>query len=270
MPLVLTLTAARGMPLSVDVEGILPERLRDLDAEAVARLAVGIDGRPRPLGEVFAIEGSAADGGLAFRGDCSRVHRIGAGMTGGRIDVEGDAGRHAGERMAGGRLSIDGSAGDWLACEMTGGEVVVTGSAGDHAAGALPGSPTGMNGGLVVVHRGVGHLAGGRMRRGILAVGGDCGEAAAFEMRAGTVVVAGAIGRHAALAMRRGSLVALSAQPHLPPGFRRGVAWSPPFLPLVLARLSRAGFRVPSPAGRWRQWHGDRLEGGRGEVFAPD
>lgn len=269
MPLVLT-PISRGMPLSVDLDGILPERLRDLDADAIARLQVTCDGRPRPLGDTFRVAGSAADGGIQFRGDCSRLHRIGADMRTGWIEVTGDAGRHAGERMAGGRLAIGGSAGDWLACEMSGGEVVVNGSAGDHAAGALPGSPTGMNGGLVIIHGGVGHLAGERMRRGILAVGGDSGEAPAFEMRAGTVVVAGAVGAHAALAMRRGSLVALSAPPPLPPGFRRGVAWLPPFLPLVLARLSRAGFRVAAPAGRWRQWHGDRLEGGRGEVFAPE
>jgi len=269
MPLRLALAAA-GMPLVVDLAGILPERLGDLDAAAVARLPIGVDGRSRPLGEVFAVAGSAADGGLEIQGDCSRVHRIAAGMTAGWIDVAGTVGRHAAEQMAGGRLRIGGSAGDWLACEMTGGEVVVTGSAGDHTAGALPGSPIGMNGGIVVVQGDVGHLAGGRMRRGILAVGGGCGTAAAFEMRAGTVVVAGAVGPHAALAMRRGSFVALADRPRLPPGFGRGVAWSPPFLPLVLARLSRSGFRVPPRPGRWRQWHGDRLEGGRGEVFAPE
>lgn len=270
MPLVLVFRDRPEPPVAVDLAGILPERLRDLDAESIRRLTVRVDGRSRPLGEVCDVSGSAADGWLVCRGDCSRVHRIGAGMAVGRIEVDGNVGRHAGEGMTGGELVIGGSAGDWLACEMAGGEVRVAGSAGDNVAAALPGSPAGMTGGLVVILGSVGHLAGARMRRGILAVGGDCGEAVAFEMRAGTVLVAGCAGAHAGLAMRRGSVIIYGGLPQLPPGFRRGVAWSPPFLPLVVARLARAGLTATCPSGPWRQWHGDGLEGGRGEVFAPD
>ena len=268
MPLVLVPLAAPGGPLAVDLGGILPARLSGLDAAAVARLTIAADCRPCDLGGVFAVSGTTDDGRIECRGDFSRVHRVGAGLTAGRIEVTGDVGRHCGAGMSGGTIAVAGSAGDWVACELSGGELTVGGSCGDNAAAALPGSRHGMRGGLVVVGGDAGALAGARMRRGILAIGGGCGEAAAFEMRAGTVVVAGPVGRQAAAGMRRGSLVALAGIAGLPATFARGAAWQPAFLPLLLRRLLRAGFRAAAlPSGPWRQWHGDLITGGRGEVW---
>lgn len=270
MPLVLAPLAGPAAPLSIELEGIVPDRLAGLDAEAIARLPVRADGRERNLGGLFAVSGDARDGRIECRGDFSRVHFVAAGMRCGRIDVHGAVGRHAGRGMAGGTLVVAGDAGDWLAADMSGGEVLVGGAAGDNAAAALPGSRWGMRGGVVVVGGRAGHLAGARMRRGILAIGGDCGEAAAFEMRAGTVLVAGRLGRHPGAGMCRGSLVALGAAPAPPPTFVRGALWQPSFLPLLLRRLAAAGFRPAAAveAGPWRQWHGDSLAGGRGELLA--
>jgi formylmethanofuran dehydrogenase subunit C len=269
MPLVLAPLSDPAGPLSIDLDGILPDRVRGLSLPEIAGLRVQADGSLCDLGELFSIDGDPADNRIECRGDFSRVHRIGARLAAGGIDVRGCAGRHTGAGMAGGRLTVAGNAGDWLAAEMTGGELVVEGDAGDNAASALPGSPYGVRGGIVIVGGSVGSLAGGRMRRGILAVGGDCGAAAAFEMRAGTVVVGGRVGQQPALGMRRGSLIALGPNPEIPPAFSRGAAWSPAFLPLLLRRLERAGFRG-TPAlepGPWRQWHGDLLAGGGGEIL---
>ena len=271
MPLVLVPRAASGGPLAIDLGGILPDRLRGLAPAAVARLTIAADGRPCELGAVFAVSGSADDGRIECRGDFSRVHRVGAGLAAGRIDVAGDVGRHCGTGMSGGSIAVTGSAGDWLACEIAAGAVTVGGGCGDNAAAALPGSRLGMRGGLVVVGGDAGALPGARMRRGILAIGGGCGAAAAFEMRAGTVVVAGPVGRHPAAGMRRGSLIALHGTADLPATFARGAAWDPAFLPLLLGRLARAGFPVPPvTAGPWRQWHGDLVAGGGCEVWCPE
>jgi formylmethanofuran dehydrogenase subunit C len=273
MPLVLTTATdpAAGGPLSIDLSGVTPDRLAGLSLDAVKHLTVTADERPAEIGELFSIAGNAADGVLECRGDFSRVHFVGAGMTAGTIRVTGSVGRHAAEGMTGGRLEVAGDAGDWLAAEMGGGEVVIEGSAGDNVAGALPGSDHGLRGGAVVVAGDVGSLAGQRMRRGILAVAGSCGTAAAFEMRAGTVLVAGRVGPLPGLGMRRGSLVALADQPAIPATFQRGRAWLPPFLPLQLAALARAGFRPAEvPPARFRQWHGDLVTGGRGEILAPE
>lgn len=273
MPLVLSPATDpdTGGPLAISLAGITPDRLTGLALDTVKRLAITADERPAELGELFSISGDAADSMLECRGDFSRVHFVGAGMAAGTIRVMGSVGRHAAEGMTGGRLEAAGDAGDWLAAEMSGGEVMISGSAGDNLAAALPGSDHGLRGGMVVVRGDAGCLAGQRMRRGIVAVGGSCGTAAAFEMRAGTVLVAGCVGPHPGLGMRRGSLVALTAQPAIPATFHRGRTWLPPFIGLQVAALRRAGFRPASPIpARFRQWHGDTVAGGRGEILAPE
>jgi len=276
MPLSLTPSTSTDT-LSIELDGIVPDRLAGLSTAQIARLSVCADGAVRPLGELFAIRGDCVDGRIICSGDFSRVHRVAAGMRHGAIEVRGSVGRHAGAGMAGGRLEIAGDAGDWIAAEMTGGTVRVDGNAGDNAAAALPGSRMGVRGGLIVINGAVGHLAAARMRRGILAVGGSCGEGAAFELLAGTVIVAGPVGRRPGLGMRRGSLIALSTPPEMPPTFRRGAAWCPGILPLLGRRLTDAGFQPSRTAGAggafrtfagvWQQWHGDLLAGGRGEIF---
>lgn len=271
MPLLIEPLPAAATTLTIELDGIVPDRLCSLDVAAVARLGIVADNRPCELGDLFAVSGTTADGRLHCRGDFSRVHGVAAGMQWGHVDVDGDVGRRAAAGMSGGTLTVSGSAGDWLAVEMSGGDVHVRDSAGDNAAASLPGSDIGMRGGLVLVHGDIGALAGARMRRGILAVGGCCGEAAAFEMRAGTVLIGGSVGRHAATGMRRGSLIALKSATDIPPTFLRGSLWQPPFLPLLLKRLGRAGYAAATRArGPWRQWHGDTLAGGRGEILHPE
>jgi formylmethanofuran dehydrogenase subunit C len=273
MPLVLVpRSAGRDHPLAIDLDGILPEVLAPLPADAAARLAIRADGRPALLGDHFTITGWCDDATLECRGDFSRVHRIGAGMRSGAIRVNGSVGRHAGARMAGGRLDVTGDAGDWLAAEMSGGEIHVRGRSGDNTAAALAGGAVGMRGGLVVVHGSAGAGTAARMRRGIVAIGGDCGAAAGFEMLAGTLVIGGAIGQQPGLAMRRGSVIAVATRPDVPATFRRGATWRPAFLPLLLRRLHAAGYAPAGTAlgiGTWRQWHGDPLAGGRGEILHP-
>lgn len=269
MPLVIAPRPDPAGPLSIELDALSPDRVAGLSAADVARLPIRADGRAATLGDLFDVAGSAADGTIECRGDCSRVHRVGAGMTGGRLVVTGPVGRHAGERMTGGTLVVTGDAGDWLAAEMSGGTVRVGGSAGDNVAGARPGVDAGLRGGVVIVAGTVGDLAAARMRRGLVMVGGPCGAAAGFEMRAGTIVVAGAVGPQPGLGMRRGTILALGPTPAPPATFARGACWSPPLLPLLLERLDRAGFAPArtAPGGPWRQWHGDLLAGGRGEIL---
>ncbi len=258
-------------PRSVDLSGVVPDRLSAASIVAVKGITVRADGRATQLGTLFEVRGDASDGTIECVGDFSRVHFVAAGMAWGRFVVRGPVGRHCGERLVGGRIEVEGNAGDWLAAEMSGGEIHVAGDAGDNAASGLAGSPSGVSGGLVTIRGSAGHLAGSRMRRGILAIGGDCGDGVGFEMRAGTIVVAGGLAAHAGLGMRRGSILALAAPPSLGCGFSRGATWRPPVLAMLLRRLADAGFgpaAATDPTGRsWVQWHGDRLAGGRGEVF---
>lgn len=272
MPLVLAPRPDPRGPLSIELDGVVPDRVAGLSAVEVARLPIRADGRPRTIGDCFEVSGAGGDGVIECRGDFSRVHRVAAGMASGRIVVAGPVGRHAAERMTGGTFVVEGDAGDWLAAEMSGGAVRVAGSAGANLAGALAGADAGLRGGVVIVAGNAGDLAGARMRRGLLAIGGASGAATGFEMRGGLLAVAGAMGPQPGLGMRRGTLLVLGAGPTPPVTFARGARWSPPLLPLLLRRLDRAGFTPArtAPHGPWRQWHGDLLAGGRGELFHPE
>jgi formylmethanofuran dehydrogenase subunit C len=262
-----------GGPLSIDLTGIVPGLRAGHAAPAIAALPIGAGTGTVALGSLFALRGDATDGVVICRGDFSGVHGIAAGMDRGTVEVVGDVGRHAGAGMTGGRLLVTGNAGDWLAAGMAGGEVVVGGDVGDHAAAALPGADRGPTGGRVLVAGDAGAFAAGRMRRGIVMVAGSCGPGAAFELRAGTLVT-NRVGAGSAVGMQRGSVVILdhaAAPPGASVGFFAGRAWDPPFLRLLAGSLPDAvpwvGVAAALRCGRWRQWHGDPLHGGRGEVL---
>lgn len=273
MPLVITpLPLGDSAPRAIDLAGILPERVVGLALADVAALAITADESRCRIGDLFSVSGDTIDATIDCHGDFSRVHFVAAGMRSGRMRVAGPVGRHAAAGLAGGRLEVQGDAGDWLAAEIAGGDVLVSGDAGHNVAGALPGSVSGGRGGHVLIGGSVGDLAASRLRRGVVAVAGGCGAGAALEMRAGTLVVGGRVGSHPGLGMRRGSVVALADRPVPPATFRGGSSWRPAFLPLLLRWLDRAGFRPAAAASAvdsWRQWHGDTLAGGRGELLHP-
>lgn len=273
MPLVLEpLPHGPAAPRSIDLGGLVPDRIAGMGLADVASLAITADGRPSRVGDLFAITGDTADATIECQGDFARVHYVGAGMQAGTVRVHGSVGRHAGEGMAGGRLEVSGNAGDWLAAQIAGGLVVVAGNAGHNVAAALPGEPLGGRGGLVLVGGSAGDLTAARLRRGVVAVAGDCGAGAAFEMRAGTLAVGGRLSAQPGLGMRRGSVLCLSHRPAPVATFRRGAAWRPTFVPLLLQWLRQCGFGPANAAlavPAWRQWHGDVLAGGRGELLHP-
>lgn len=273
MPLLLTLLPSVPPGVALNLKGILPDRLAGRTRREVGSILIEADERPASLGDFFGIDGDSVDDSIELMGDCSQLHWVGAGLRSGRILVRGNVGRHSGEGLIGGRLVVEGNAGDFLAAEMTGGVVRVSGNAGDCVAAALAGSPAGMQGGLVVVEGSAGNFTASRLRRGIVAIGGDCGSGAALEMLAGTLIVAGRLGPQAGMGMRRGSIVALGPAPALGLTFRRGAAWRPTVLALVGSKLTREGFTAARGMHRdrlYRQWHGDILSGGGGEVFTCD
>ena len=272
------LTVRALPPLRLDLRGLLPVALAALDVAAVERLTIG-HGRERlAVGEVFRVERFDADEPtLRLAGGLSRADRIGWGLDGGLIEVDGDAGDHAGALMGAGTLRIAGSAGLLAGCQMAGGRLAVAGNVGDHAASGLPGSLDGMRGGTFVVHGSAGARLADRMRRGTLVVLGDAGDFAASRMVAGTLVVAGRCGAHPAWGQRRGSVLLLggAAGPggagmvppptFVPAGADAPVAWQ------LLARdLARFGGPLADlPGRRLQRWLGDLAVDGRGELLLP-
>jgi formylmethanofuran dehydrogenase subunit C len=264
MTLTLTLREAPAAPLEAD--GLTPDRLAGASRAEIEALPVWHGNERTRLGEFFAVSGDGDD--VRVEGDLSRVRRVGAGMTAGRLVVAGDVGLHAGAGMRGGELHVEGDAGDWAGAGMRGGTLVVRGSAGAHLGGVYSGDRAGMHGGEIVVGGDAGARAGAGLRRGLIAVAGRVGEAAGLRMLAGTIVALGGIGPRPGAGMRRGSIVTM-AQATPPPTFVFSTVYRPPYLQLYLRRLRALGLPVSDAqlAGRYARWCGDALELRRGEIL---
>ena len=268
MPLILTLKQLPEVPLVV--EGITPDRLRSKSLAEIERLPIFQGNCQWPLGEWFSVTGHAAEEVIAWEGDLSRVHWIGAKMASGRMMIGGSAGRHLGSEMSGGEIHVAGSAGDFAGCQMRGGLVHVRGNAGQLVGGAYRGSARGMTGGTILIGGHAGDEIGHTMRRGLIAVGGSVGDVAGFNMLAGTILILGRVGIRHGAGMKRGTIVlAGKPRPPLLPSFRRACRYRPEMLPLLARRLAAFEFQVAEEVltSSYELFNGDLLSGGRGEIL---
>jgi len=263
----LTLSLREAPAAPVGAEALSPSSLDGLSRAEIERLSLRHGNRRATVGELFDVSGSGEDD-VRVVGDLGRVAGLGAGMTGGRLTVEGTAGPHVGAGMADGELIVEGDAGDWAGAEMQGGRLVVLGSAGRRLGGAYAGSRAGMRGGEILIHGDAGEEAGAGLRRGLIAVAGSAGPAAGLSALAGTIVVFGAVGAHPGAGMRRASIVAMTAATLLPT-YARACAYRPPFLRLCLRRLRALGLPVTDEQieGRYTRWSGDEVELRRAEIL---
>jgi formylmethanofuran dehydrogenase subunit C len=201
------------------------------------------------LGDLFEITGSP-EGRIRFEGDLDSADRLGAGLSGGQVIVEGNVGKEAGLAMSGGALLIKGDAGQ--------------------RAGAAPlGFKRGMTGGELIIQGSAGSEAGAAMRRGLLVIVRDAGERTGLGMIAGNVIVFGTAGLDTGLWSKRGSVVALGRI--TPPAtYAYACTYQPIHLRLMLTRLRiRYGLAVHRRhlTGLYRRYSGDLAESGKGEIL---
>lgn len=272
--------------LAIEVEGISPCQLKGLDLKAIGQRLVWQGNQRLPLSELFDVSGSLEqDATIQWSGDLAAVEHIAAKMESGTSIVKGNAGRFAGAGMQGGRLVVQGNADDYLGVELRGGTIVVTGDTGNHAGGTYPGEKFGMNRGKIFIQGSAGDGVGQAMRRGTIAIGGTAGKLAGWNMLAGTIICFEACGPRAGAGMKRGTIVGcgnpaaspkLASPSHMLPTFVPGTnnvvpifqylkRWlgdvktegKPVFAEAILAKLDQP----------FRLYHGDTLQGGRGELF---
>jgi formylmethanofuran dehydrogenase subunit C len=222
-----------------------------LSAAELAHRPVVLDGETRvPLGELFDLSG-APSALIRFQGDLRRADRIGAGLSEGAVVVESGVGHEAGIGMSGGVLDVHGNA-------------------GDRVAGAEPDARKGMTGGELLVRGNVGTEPGTRMRRGLLVVAGNVAARAGPGMIAGTVLVFGDAGRSPGIGSKRGSVIALG-RIEIPATYRYACTYQPDHLRITLLRLrDRHGLKVRKRhlTGFYRRYSGDLGDLGRGEILA--
>ena len=234
-----------------DCSAVLAGGWAALRAADLAQRPVTVAGRGAvPLGDLCELSGEP-DGSIRLAGGWRQATRVGAGLTEGRVTVEGDVG-------------------DEVGIGMTGGSIEVRGNAGDRAGAAAPEARRGMTGGELVVHGSVGREAGALMRRGLLVAGGTVGDHAGVGMIAGTIIAFGAVGATAGLWSKRGSIVALG-EVTIPSTYRYACTYQPVHLRLMLSRL-KAHYGMPVEgrhlAGFYRRYSGDLAELGKGEILA--
>ena len=257
-------------PARVAATALIPDRLEGLAAYEVATLTMRCGTEMVAVGDLFDVAGQPGPP-LVLAGDLSRLDGIGAGMSRGRILVEGACGNHLGARMSGGEIDVAGDVGAWAGGEMSGGLLRIWGDAGARLGGAYPGVRVGMTGGEIVITGDAGEEAGAGMRRGLVMALGRAGNGAGLRMLAGTVIALGGIGAEAGLGNKRGSLV--SGTPvELLPGYGFAARYRPPALRLQLLRARDLWLRIDDAHvnGSWARWSGDRTELGRGEILIFD
>ncbi len=264
----LRLSLRGAPPCRLDLSPLLPSRLAGLAPGAIERLTLAAGVR---VADVFAVQGGAA-AEIVIEGGSSLLDHVGAGLDGGVLHLEGDAGAGAGGGMTGGTLRIRGATGPFAAAGLRGGTVELVGDTGDGLGGPLPDGSTGMAGGLVVVRGNAGEGAGERQRRGVLIVEGDAGALAGSRMIAGTLIVCGRAGARPGIMMRRGTVVLGAGSAPPPPSFAPAGQPAPVF-PSLLARYV-LGTSCPSVRAaellrrNLDRFAGDLASVGKGEVLA--
>lgn len=215
--------------------------------------------RRRNLDELFKIEHKTdyASEKTAIRvsGDLSKVRRIGAKMSTGRIIIEGNVGMHLGEEIEGGVITVTGNAGSWAGGMMKGGTIEIKGDAGDYVGAAYRGSTKGMSGGTIIVYGNAGNEVGYFMRNGLIKVYGNVGQFAGIHMGKGTIFVQGDSEGRAGAQMRKGKIVVCGNIPSILPTFT------------VESIKPKVKIDEEKVAGPFYLFAGDIAEGGEGKLY---
>jgi len=243
----------------IEAQCISPDVFADKNLEEIAKLQLWEGNKQRTLGELFEIEGEAADKpeGLLIHvhGDVHKVTRIGAGMSAGEIIVHRDVGIHLGEEITGGKITVGGNADSWLGAMMKGGTIEVKGNAGDYVGAAYRGSVKGMRGGTIIIHGNAGNELGCFMRKGLIKVYGSTAQFPGIHMKNGAILIMGDSEGRAGAEMTGGKIIINGKMQEILPTFS---------IDSVKAKVKVNGDEV---AGPFYLFVGDKAENGEGKLY---
>jgi formylmethanofuran dehydrogenase subunit C len=209
---------------------------------------------------------------IVIDGDARHIKQIGAGMSDGRIVVQGFAGMHLGANMSGGDITVTGNVLDWAGAEMKGGLIRILGDAGNLLGAAYRGSSEGMTGGCIVVTGSAGSEVGSFMRRGMIVVMKDTGDFTGVHMNGGEIFIFGKPGKRlGAQAKGNGGFIAcFGGADELLPTYRYDTTFTPTSMRIYLKQLyEKLGVTIAPqfidiPLKRYR---GDLAVGGNSEIL---
>jgi formylmethanofuran dehydrogenase subunit C len=198
---------------------------------------------------------------------CDKLDYLGAHMTSGQMQIEGDVGAYLGFNLKQGEIHCHGNTLAFAACNMLGGLVQIHGNTGDFLGGASAGLRKGMRGGSVLVKGNAGDRAGDQMRRGLILIEGNAGDYCASRMIAGTIGVLGNVGRYTGFNMKRGTLL-LTQKPQLHATIQDCGMHTLPFLSLMYQSFARFDTKFSAlTSQRVQRFVGDAACNGNGEIL---
>jgi len=209
----------------LEADCISPDKFAGKSMKEIEDMDVYAGNQAEKLGKYFDIHGEKSDKfteiKIVVEGDCSRVKRIGQGMSTGEILVKGNVGMHLGSRMTGGRILVDGNADSWAGMEMKDGRIEIKGNARNFIGSAYRGNWKGMKGGEIIVHGDVGDNLGTCMLGGKISVTGNAGQFLGFRMQGGEIIVDGNSGSRAGAEMEAGRITIKGRVEGMLPSFKK-------------------------------------------------
>jgi formylmethanofuran dehydrogenase subunit C len=255
----LALRLKKEISVPVDAKCISPDKFAGMSLGEIGKTELWVGNRKQKLGDFFTVEGTLGktprEVALRLSGDMSKFRRLGAGMTAGEVEVQGDVGMRTGEKMKGGRISVAGNVGSWAGLEMKGGVIEVKKDAGDYIGGAYRGSTKGMSGGTIIIHGNAGTEVGSYMRKGFIKVGGDVKQFAGIHMRNGVLLVQGSAGERAGAYMTGGKIILCGRTPSILPTFT---------IDAIKGKAKANGEKITGP---FYLFLGDLAEHGNGKLY---
>jgi formylmethanofuran dehydrogenase subunit C len=272
--IVLTPRGFSSIPIEADT--ISPDIFSGRTLKEIRNLPIHYGNEMFPMKEYIHAQGKIAQTPeeqlIVIDGDARHIKQIGAGMSAGRIVVQGYAGMHLGAQMSGGDITVTGNVLDWAGAEMKGGLIRVLGDAGNLLGAAYRGSSEGMTGGCIVVTGSAGSEVGSFMRRGMIVIMGNTGDFTGVHMNGGEIFIFGKPGKRlGAQAKGNGGFIAcFNGADELLPTYRYDTTYTPHFMRLHMKQLyEKLGVTtaiqfIDKPMKRYR---GDLAVGGNSEIL---
>ena len=252
----------------LEAECITPGVINKLKPKEVEKLKIYHGNRERDLGDFFKVTNGKSDI-LEVEGDMHKIKYLGANMSCGEMQIEGDVGAHLGSAISGGFIKINGNAADWIAPEMTGGRIHITGNGGHCIASAYRGASKGVTGGEIIIEGNVKNELGHAMAGSTMVVGGKCGDFTGVNMISGTILTFGEMGIRTGAGMKRGSIICMNNIEVLPT-FSYDCMYTPIYLKLLFNYIKdNTKIKIDEKffSGSFHRWSGDAIEMNRGELL---
>jgi len=256
----LMIAPVREFKIPVTAECISPDYVAGKSLREIELTQIWEGNRKIKLGSLFKIEGEIGrtpnDCTLKITGNVGAVRRIGYKMSGGTIQIDGDAGMYVGEQMKEGKITVTGNAGSWLGTQLRGGLIEVKGNAGDSIGGSVRGGTKGMRGGAITIQGNCGTEAGAWMQNGMIRIGGSCDLYAGIHMKKGTILIEGACEGRVGAQMTGGKVIVLGNLGGVLPSFQ---------FEEIRERAKAGDEKILGP---FYVFGGDVNEAGKGQLFA--